>query len=986
MLYEDSTLDEAIKIAGFEHNVYAEIFPFEKVFLNKNALTPEGNFKFPLAAFKIDKLIEMGYVRTIKENGTRKISAYDVAKISLEHELITKNYYNMLDFVFLLTNERTKSRKHYYELIKNLGDLNLIDVVYLLPGNEVQKWNKYILKSSVTTFLDNYYNFTGIIDKFGVLEKEIQSRMSDLEEKVGVINATKHGGSYHFRFVKKEDFDHFWKYHWSYKNEFISELQISKELNLAQTTAEKAIKHYHIFPVLIKDTERKETSTIREWNGRNFYHPFDLQFLKRQQNNLWQYYCANYYTSREFEDLLKEELNLADSSREVYERTYFNDFRNNEDTRVFNPYLIRLNVDGRDFQGVTYLYKKELIDNYIEDMKLRSDFLEISEMHIDEPYVGYIRLNRLLEINFPNGSNETVELWDSFVRKGLEDRDNNEISRIIREYVKVAKFLAELLRTYRKDIGYMTTSELKLAIFNKLVLGYIQRYLYSFLLAVTSFYIGKGERVQYDLELVDNPNVITGSPIKEVYAEEEYGAYCNYVNEITLHKQNAIQDIECLLAGDNQNYKNYASTWLYIIIHLNNKWRRFETTLFPAFKDGLAKTNLLKNCNFDYRRALLLLKNNDLEDEDIEYIANQLRAFQAIHHKNKAPRDFNWTEPTAKALSTAIVLCQIRSKLETVKSKSLIDFDTKIRRLPERSEKAFFKSLENYNSNKFGSLKMNRTVSSLSFAAGRELGHEGALETVQSFRHKQKESTNIYITITRERLDEISKQLFNAGPFGSVYTSLMSILIGRKQLKENTILSPSEKQMYITQLKNVFGDWIKIEEITRTFHELEKNQEVANKVLNNMSQEELSLLYKKLNMGINHAKDEGFMCIYNDCIYDKETRDKKRCVMCPFMVMNFHSLTNLSSDLKELLELCHKKFKNGSNVSEGDKLYFTRLITVYRFRIIEAIKRFGEDIVSMFFSEYFEKGLEGARDSMRNLPPLSKYKNILEKIDSEKEG
>jgi hypothetical protein len=257
--------------------------------------------------------------------------------------------------------------------------------------------------------------------------------------------------------------------------------------------------------------------------------------------------------------------------------------------------------------------------------------------------------------------------------------------------------------------------------FNDNILFYIRANIYSFLLALQTHYLGRGERVFYDLNLVTNPFSIENTPIKEMYSENEYGIFCDYVNRIKTHKLKSILDIEHLLEGNKSSYRKYASTWLYVLLHLNNKWRRFEVTLFPRF-NHINNLNILKMCNYDLRKALSYLKENNLDEEDIQYVGNKMKAFLSIHNKTKKHRDFTWTETTALALATAVILCEIRCELLDNTQVYLIDFDNKKRELPTGSERSFFNSLEESKSLKFNSLKMNRTLSSLSYNASLDLG------------------------------------------------------------------------------------------------------------------------------------------------------------------------------------------------------------------------------------------------------------------------
>lgn len=986
-------MEETLRFLEYDQRVYDKIehlksrFAPQMAFINSPNVEQLLDPKYSLPSSKIKALVSDGYIRTKNPEklsaGIIKyvISAYDVAKYCIQQALIKENCYYFVDFVSLLRGKSVRPQPLYHELVSNLGKLDLIKVIQLSPLESIGRMDKFITKASVEIFLKKYISLASIQKEFGIAN--LKAHLPKMEEKIGILNPISGGLGHHYRFVQKEDFLNYRKYHVANPDDLLSELRLGKELGLSGKTVKQAIKDYHLFPVSIKGTKKK-IDAKKDFQGRAYYHPNDLELLLKEQKRLWDVYCNNYYSSREFEEITKQELNLKTSSREFFENSFFSNYEDDEGVRIPVPSIIRIKRDDRTFKEINFLFKKEVVDKFIESSKFQREYIELSETLVSDPLLAYRQLIKHLDVTFPKGSHVTEDLWNSFVQRGLENRSSDyTILRTIRDYAQVAKFLSELLSAVRKDIAFMTTSEIKLAIFNDKVTVYVKGIMYSFLYGIQTYYVGKGTKVLYDLAPIPNPYHSTSGPIKDVYSKEEYGAFCNYINQVEMHKHKAIEDIEKLLKGNRSGYKQYASMWLYVAIHLNNKWRRFEITLFPRIDGGIKNTNLLKKCNYDYKAALSYLKNNNLDESDIQYIADKLKAFLAVHNKNKMPRDFTWAEPTALSLTTAIILCEIRCELELVQQEYMIDFNSKKRAVPEGSEKAFFESFNEKNSLEFASLKMNRSLSSLSYEVGREMGISDVWETTKSLRnHKKDQSLNIYLTISRERLDDIAGNLFNAGPFGFVHTSLRDILYKQNVSEKlsdsrNLDMTPKGKQLYANQLRTAFGDWIKIEEVVRMFSDLEKNQNHLKDFFNSMSNGELVNLYSKMIMGVNHAKDEGFQCIFADCI-DVE----RSCVSCPFMTMNFHTLTVLANDFTLLIRQCELKFMDPSQNYEGEKLYATRLLAIYTHRIREAISHYGEGVVSTFF----KNGLDFERARMKEMSSLSTYKDKLKEIDNSTRG
>ncbi|MBT2677374.1 hypothetical protein J7E38_00090 [Bacillus sp. ISL-35] len=977
-----TSLEEAVKLVRNETGVYDKIEHLVGVFVSKRKLDKAKSIEsYVLPITKLNTLIDAGRIRTQSIDGNVKYSVYDLAKYFIQQEIIADKFYYFTDFFDMNNSKVSKGvSKLYHQIIEKLSLLGLIEVIQLSPIDSLGKKDKFITRLHTDIFFNDYISLANISKEKGLSFETLHSKLSDIEGKISILNIGKY---YSYRFVKKKDFENYMSNFLTYSQELISEKSLGNSLGLTQKAIQKVLKVFNIQPQTVVG-EIKNQKSKRNFQGRKFYTPDTLPLLKREQKREWVFYTENYYTSKEVDELVENELHINSPSREVFSNSYFEKYQNDNLSKISVPEIIRIEKDGRNFKGVNFLYRKEIIDNFIQDMKFERDYVAISETMLAQPLIAYQETIKHCNVTFPEGSKETEDLWNSFVKITLERRDNERtLLRAIRDHVQTAKFLTKLLSATKKDVAFLTNKEIKVAVFNKNVKVYQQAIMYSFLYNLQSYYVGQGKKVLYKLDVFENPaRPENQSRIKEVYSKDEYGAFLDYVNQIEKHKLKAIEDIEVLLEGNRKKYLGYASTWLYVLIHLNNKWRRYEVTIFPPLGDDISNTNIIKRFNMNYKAALNYLKKHDLEKSDVEYIANKLKAFITIHNKNKGERDFTWTETTSLALATAIILCEIRCKLDNFETEYLIDFHSKSRQLPERNERYFFSDFEEKNLN-FKSLKMNATLSSLGFQTSRRLGNEAVMDVIRSFRnHNLDQSTNIYLSISEERLTEISNNLFNSGPFGFVHTQLSNIFEGKDNIDKNLI--SVDKANFSKEISRIFGDWLKIEELVRTFKLLSNNEIIAKDLINSMSEEELIELNKKMKMGLNHAKDEGFMCVFSDCVYKQLEQD---CISCPFMTMNFHTLTVLARDFSKLIIQCELKFqrlnevgnftKYKEDVPDAERLRLTRLLAIYTYRLKEAVAEFGEDVVSMFFKD----GLNTARESLRAIPSVSRYKKMLVEID-----
>lgn len=973
---EYTTLEEAVNLVGYNLNIDMKISHLKDIYKPISYFDKASSKEeYLLPISKLNTLVSHHRIRTVEKDGRLLLSCYDIAKFILQQRVISESYYYFIEFFKM--NGATVKRgipKLYHSVISSLSKAKLIDVIELSPLDSLGKMNKFITKESTNGFFEKYVSIQNIINEHGISNEVMNNKILDMTERIVVHNV---GRKYSLKFVKRTEFEQYRKEYMFYSTELISELSIGKEIGLSQQAIEKVIEEYNLKPQLISG--KAKVGKSRNFSGRKFYNEATLDFLKKEQRKLWAYYTKNYYTSKEVDNLVKNELGINSPSREIFSSSYFNTYREDKVTRIAPPPLVRIEKSERSFKAINSLYKKEIINQYIADMKFEKEYVAISETYISQPLLAYQRTIQHLGVDFPKEGEETKGLWEYFVKWVLENKDNGRtLVRAIRDHAQTAKFLSELLKASRKNIGLMTTKEIKIAIFNKNIKVYQQAIIYSFLYNLQSYYFGQGKKVFYSLDTITNPSHSGNNPnTKTIYSEEEYGAYIDYVTQQEVHKKRAIEDIEYLIKGEKNKYKSYASTWLYILIHLNNKWRRFEATLFPSFGKSIHQTLLMKRCNYNYEQALIYLKTNNLDHEDVEYIAYKLKAFRAIHNKNKQERDFTWTNKTALALATSIILCELRIQLVGENNLMLIDFNSKNRQLPEGSEKEFFKEFK--EDIQFSSRKMNATLSSLGYLASRRLGHEAVMETIRSFRnHKLDQSTNIYLHLPEKRITEIVSDLFNAGPFGFVHSCLTEIIYGKSN-NTNKALLFVEKNEFSRELANVFGDWISIEEVIRTFDELSKNQHIVKEVLRSKEKNELLKIQEKINLGINYAKEDGFMCIFDECIYED-----KGCITCPFMSMNFHTLTVLGEEFTKLIDQCELKFRNKvdflqgeAEVPQAERLRLTRLLTIYSLHVREAIQKFGEDIVSMFF----ETDLDAIRSKVKTIPSVANYKRILQQID-----
>src|SRR5699024_5704740 len=135
---------------------------------------------------------------------------------------------------------------------------------------------------------------------------------------------------------------------------------------------------------------------------------------------------------------------------------------------------------------------------------------------------------------------------------------------------------------------------------------------------------------------------------------------------------------------------------------------------------------------------------------------------------------------------------------------NIINFNNKKNNFLDTHSNNFFKSLA--KEFKFKNRKMNRTLLTNMYTLLKEEKNSGAaLRIDQRLRpHKSEESTNMYIKIPDEDINELSINLFNRGIFGYIPKILSEIVYGGTS-------DLTQETNNILKLKSVFKDIYNIE-------------------------------------------------------------------------------------------------------------------------------------------------------------------------------
>lgn len=498
-----------------------------------------------------------------------------------------------------------------------------------------------------------------------------------------------------------------------------------------------------------------------------------------------------------------------------------------------------------------------------------------------------------------------------------------------------------------------TSNELNLAIFNSKVNKTTQLELYKFLREVSKTRIESEREIRFKFNRLLNvyQQKKTIRLDKSIYSVDEYLSLVNYCKDISAMKKKAIRDIYSLLS--QKEYEYLDSVWLYVLLHLNNAWRHQDVVNFPRI--DFKHTTLEKMSPSDLLRWI---ETNDLSQPDVQTILNQVYAMKLIHSKTKKRRYFFCSNELMESFATALVLCEIRCRLHSPLYTSVINFDNSNQILKKTQQRPFFADFK--QEFLFQSKKMNRSLISYMYNVIQKTTNRNPLEITKFIRsHSSVEVTNIYVDIPQEQMDYITNQLFSLGHFGYAYDALSQMVL------------PDGDEVRETQTKNalfikeVFGDVIQIEETIGYINALSKEQDNVQKVLEELPIETLNETYKRIQIGEQPGKREGFQCLYRTCPHPH-----KNCHSCSFAVPHFYALSQLGDEFYEKTN--EFKEKMNTNIKLGEKIRLSNQLYGYLYLISLAVKKFGKESVSSFF----ELGLEVAKEQLKEIPSTREFVSI----------
>ncbi|RTR36088.1 hypothetical protein EKG37_00585 [Robertmurraya yapensis] len=851
---------------------------------------------YGVTSTRLNSLIESGEINVKQIKDRTFISVQSFEKYLMKVDRIRSEYMVLEEAFVRITGKSVRSdSKGLHRFIEQVGMETLI---LEIPITRNEKF--FIKKSSCDKFLEDYISLFDAYKELNI-DVDIKSfRDSLLKQGIDIVSLQ---NLYEYKFVRKEEV--YKKY-----RDVISVRESVEQLSISPENFRATLKMYNI-----------ETFFV---SGPDLYlGKSDFNFIKNLQEESLKELNENTYTYEEVE-LLHNTIGTSKADDNALKRY--------EIKGVVSPF-----VRTEKYKYKKVVYDKKGIDDYIARLRTERTISALCNTITDYP----ILLNEILEfedVQFSENAQVTKGLWFQYTKNRLRNMSGNRetsIGRVI-AFKYTTKLICEFTR--ERELLSFSENEINLGIFNNNVPKKYQGHVYSFLCEVVNHIEQKtGKRIMNlsNLKFKRESKKKISNQDEETYDLEEYISLYNYVKDYRLHKKLALDNIKYLKSTKDlkniKEYKKYDSMWLYVLLHINNGWRKGTVVEFPRYPSHLFdKFNL---------NSFEDLEKLSLTNEEAEQVIRfyQIRWFE--HNKNKEKATFYCSSELKLSMAYAILICEFRCRHFHIHEEShLIHFFNRKNEVTQPIHSSFFGGYK--EGFKFESRKMNRTVLSITSSVIESTLNGDPMLIAQHLRgHTNLETTNIYIKLPQEHLDFITEQLFDTGYFGFIYHKVNNLLLG------DNLTNRLEKTQKSIELRKLLGDVVKLEDMASYLNSLSNRDVTVGTFLEELPKEELKNRLNLINLGLSPAREETYQCFFSTCIAPKAD-----CNKCPFSIPHFYSLSTITKRLKRTLTI-YKSIAYNSQTPIGEKNKLYNLLILDYSKIIEAKQMFGAEIIEMLLDD-----------------------------------
>ncbi len=558
-----------------------------------------------------------------------------------------------------------------------------------------------------------------------------------------------------------------------------------------------------------------------------------------------------YYDVKEIEDYLKK--------RNMRETIY-----NTKGNTHFDTFLLRLSLKPNYNSFKNKPYTKEKWFNYV-DFKLKKT--TASEKNKNKYVNFYVNLTLILE-DF------------------LEKNNNIEV------YMLSTSLINLFLQT-------CTTERNKVAFYNffKLVYQDIQ----------LKINISNNANKGFNFSKIKNPYTKDSVHIEEknldieIYSYSDYAKIFKFLTDIPFHVDKSIKNI------DKINLPSYLSTWLYLLLHLNNAWRHGDVTNFPR----IFINDILEYLKIDSFNWFL---NNSIDLNVSKKIISRVIKYEFKVNKTKVDAHFFCSDSLAPALATNLLMLEffIKTKyigIEKEYNEPIMIFNTKYNEPSIEMINHLFKPI-NIPNFKFSSKKMNKSIMSYIYTVANS---QTAIMLPKHLRsHKETNSTLHYLKLNKEDIEFLTEQLFQRGEFGYILDSLVEIITNKPKSLET-------RTNDIKLIKDFFGDNIKIEATIGLMNYFQNEKSEILNILYSKGYEECVSILNNIYKHNLPSRQENVQCLMSKegCKYP----ELNSCLDCRYNIPSVYALSTLCNSLKEDIDNYFSTTNKSKKIKLSMRLY-----------------------------------------------------------------
>lgn len=419
----------------------------------------------------------------------------------------------------------------------------------------------------------------------------------------------------------------------------------------------------------------------------------------------------------------------------------------------------------------------------------------------------------------------------------------------------------------------------------------------------------------------------------KVYTAEEFLKILDYCMNIKEHTEKSIKEIEA------ESTAKYASSWLYILIHMNNGWRANDVANFKyiEIQDVLNDIGIF---NIDW------FKDNQLDLTKARIIISRVVNRGLMISKTQVEGNFFCSDDLAPAVATAISILTLFKDVNepcVAENSKLLCFKTKHNNPTQSMLNSFFHKLGIKNF-EFKSRTMNSTLITLLYSLKTENSKgDNSLYLAKTLRsHRSTASTLHYLNLDKGYLDVLSRQLCERGEFGYIYSELAN----RVYNYDSNSLEETTNQIQF--IKTKLGGLFNIEFLAGYMNEFEKDKKATLKSISNMDIECVANKINTVQLKGLPSKEFGVQCVLGSSNCNKSVS----CKYCAYSIHSIYGLHDICFDFLKLVKEYHNCEFIGEQIKISVKL--NHLITL----ISECAQTYGldfiYDVLKMTKSEFEE--------------------------------